>query len=183
MPNDGIAVENGLDLVLLLLYAQRQVFGGTAVLQGTTRLQKLLFLLWKEGQFDELVADLYNFKAYDFGPCLDDVYDDLDFAESVGLLKSQDVPLTDAFVDADGDSFLGTFQHVAAKGMRRRDFTLTPNGQRAAHDLWESLSPQFQQALATVVHHYAQMPIRTLLKYVYSKYPKFAENSKIADSL
>lgn len=183
MSNESeITVENGLDLILLLLLAAEKTTGRRQI-QGSTRLQKLLFLLWKEGDFAKLVSDLYGFKAYDFGPCLADIYDDLDLAESIGLISTNDVPIGDAFDDADANAFLQSFHRHATAGKKRRDYTLTAQGAAAAHDLWNSLDQKHQHSLQRVFDQFGTMPVRKLLQYVYSKYPKFAEKSKIADSL
>ena len=58
-------VETGLDVVLLLLYAPGTSGGPCEPVRGITRLQKLLFLLWKEGGFRDDIPKLYNFEAYD----------------------------------------------------------------------------------------------------------------------
>lgn len=180
--SQSMTVENGLDLVLLVLYEMEQIFNN-APLKGSTRLQKLLFLLWKEGKFAELAPDLYNFKAYDFGPCLEDLYDDLDFAESIELIQTADTFFNDAFDDADSRAFMNQFIKLAKQGKKRRDYSLTSQGRVAARDLWKSLNNRQQDSLNQIVVQFGEMPIRQLLQYVYANYPKFAEKSKIADSL
>ncbi len=104
--NTSSPIEAGIDVLLVLLYAPGISGKTSEPMCGITRLQKLLFLLWKEGRFYEDIPDLYNFKAYDFGPCMDDLYDDLEFAEDIGLIAINEVPSGNEYEGADENAFL-----------------------------------------------------------------------------
>ncbi|TKJ41864.1 hypothetical protein CEE37_04660 [candidate division LCP-89 bacterium B3_LCP] len=173
-------IENGLDIVLTLLYAPGGSGQKCEPVRGITRLQKLLFLLWKEGAFYEDIPNLYNFKAYDFGPCLDDIYDDLDFAEDIGLIYVSEVPSGNEYEGGDEDAFLEDFGFNLVKRSTRRDFELTEAGREAARDIYENLDTERCQRLEQIKRRFNFMPFFDLLRYVYRKYPVFAKKSVLS---
>lgn len=173
-------IESGLDVLLALLYAPGASGKIAEPILGITRLQKLLFLLWKEGGFFQHAPDLYNFKAYDFGPCMDDLYDDLEFAEDVGLITVTESPSGNEFEGADEDAFLRDFGFQLVKKETRRDFALTDDGREAAKALVDALDAADQGRLAQIKRRFNSMPFFDLLRYVYRKYPTFAKKSVLS---
>jgi hypothetical protein len=170
-------IETGVDVLLVLLHARGTSGKQNEPVLGITRLQKLLFLLWKEGNFYKSVPDLYNFKAYDFGPCMDDLYDDLEFTESIELVSVDESAEASEFDNGDEAAFLRSFGLRMPKPKNRRDYSLTGSGIEAATDLFCELSPQDVQAVEKIKRRFNGMPFFDLLRYVYNKYPKFAERS------
>ena len=173
-------VETGLDVVLLLLFAPGTSGEACEPVRGITRLQKLLFLLWKEGGFREDIPKLYNFEAYDFGPCVDDLYDDLDFAEDIELISVQEVPSGNEFEGGDEDAFLGGFGFKLVKRTTRRDFALTEAGEEAAKEVYDNLDAERRGQLDRTKRRFNSMPFFDLLRYVYRKYPAFAKKSVLS---
>jgi len=173
-------IETGLDVVLALLYAPGVSGHEAEPVRGVTRLQKLLFLLWKEGAFYEEVRDLYGFRPYDFGPCMDDLYDDLDFAEDIGLISIQEVPSGNEYEGGDEDAFLRDFGIKLVKRPTRRDFALTEVGREAAKEIYDSLEEEGRQRLDQIKRRFNSMPFFDLLRYVYLKYPAFARKSVLS---
>lgn len=173
-------IETGLDAVLSLLYAPGASGKYGEPVLGITRLQKLLFLLWKEGAFYENIPDMYDFNSfepYDFGPCMDDLYDDLDFAEDIGLILIEEVPSGNEFEGGDEDAFLRDFGFKLVKSPMRRDFHLTEVGQEAAKEIYDSLDEERRGRLVLIKRRFNRMPFFELLRYVYRKYPAFAKRS------
>jgi len=173
-------IENGLDVVLALLYAPGTSGRIAEPVRGITRLQKLLFLLWKEGKFYEDIPNLYNFQAYDFGPCVDDLYDDLDFGEDIELIAVEEVPSGNEFEDGDEEAFLRDFGFRLVNRSMRRDFMLTEQGKEAARQIYESLAKERRERLEQVKRRFNSMPFFDLLRYVYRKYPAFAKKSVLS---
>jgi hypothetical protein len=176
-------IESGVDVLMVLLYAPGNSRKFGEPIKGITRLQKLLFLLWKEGHFYEAVRNLYNFQAYDFGPCMDDLYDDLEFVEEVGLVKVDEVPSGNEYEGGDEEAFLRDFGFKFVKTDTRRDFSLTASGLMAGKELFHSLSDHDQEGLKLIKKKYNSMPFWDLLRYVYKKYPAFATKSVLSLSL
>lgn len=174
------AIESGVDVLIALLYAPGSSGKVNEPIKGITRLQKLLFLLWKEGRFYETLQDLYNFKAYDFGPCMDDLYDDIEFVQEMGLVQVEEVPSGNEYEGGDEAAFLRDFGFKFVKNDTRRDFCLTASGLRAGKDLFDLLSEEDRNRLSTIKQKYNYMPFWSLLRYVYKKYPAFAKKSVLS---
>lgn len=173
-------IETGLDVLLALLYTPGATGECGEPIKGITRLQKLMFLLWKEGRFYEEIPNLYNFKAYDFGPCMDDIYDDLEFAQGIGLILVEQVPSGNEYEGADEDAFLRTFGFLFAESPTRRDFSLTGTGIMAAREIYEALDDERQKELNIIKRRFNSMEFFKLLRYVYRKYPAFAKKSVLS---
>jgi len=169
-------IESSVDVLLALFYAPSE---GEVMepVRGTTRLQKLLFLLWKEGRFQNQVPDLYNFQAFDYGPCMDDVYDDLSFLEDVGLVQVTEVPSGNEFEDCDERAFTEAFGVALPQPKTRKDYSLTERGAQEARKLYDALDEGERMALVGIKSKYNRMPLFALLRYVYQRYPSFARKS------
>ncbi|MFV2044596.1 MAG: hypothetical protein ACC700_15350 [Anaerolineales bacterium] len=79
-----MGIQNSVDLLLTLIYVPGPTGKQGEPIKGFTRLQKLFFLLWKEAGFDRLVPELREFEAYNYGPFSNSLYDDIEFAKSLG---------------------------------------------------------------------------------------------------
>lgn len=180
MNYQGQPIESGLDVLLALLYSPGDSGHKTEPIKGITRLQKILFLLWKEGKFFENVPNLYGFDAYDYGPCMDDLYDDLDFSAGINLIKIEENPSGNEFEGGDEDAFLKDFGFTPTSSQTRRDFKLTEAGEEAGRDIFNALSKEEQQRLVRIKTRFNAMRFFDLLRYVYQKYPKFAERSVLS---
>jgi uncharacterized protein len=174
------AIESGVDVLLALLYAPGLRGKPGEPVRGITRLQKLLFLLWKEGSFYKAIPNLYGFEAYDFGPCMDDLYDDIDFAQDIGLIEIEEVPTGNEYEDADEESFLEAFGVRFPRRKTRRDYSLTPSGLEAGGEIYNALQKDERERLVQVKKRFNNMPFFDLLRYVYQKYPNFAKKSVLS---
>jgi len=131
--------------VLALLHA----VGGT--ISGATRLQKLLFLLKRE----QSVETPYKFTPYMFGPHSPDVLDDtidLELAGYINIQKEVSEPT------------------LAGDCVISRKYGLTPEGIKAAREVYDKLSDDCKRALSSLKQQ-NEMKLTELLNYVYSKYP------------
>ena len=70
-----------IDIILILLFAD-----GRAPIVGTTRLQKLLFLVEHEKNI-KAQNESFAFEAFKFGPVSKALYDDLEFLINIGFLE------------------------------------------------------------------------------------------------
>ncbi len=173
-------IETGLDVLLALLYTPGATGEFGEPIKGITRLQKLMFLLWKEGGFYKDIPNLYNFKAYDFGPCMDDIYDDLEFSQDIHLILSEQVPSGNEYEGADENAFLSDFGFRLTKTPTRRDFSLTETGIEAAREIYEALDGERQNEIYNIKRRFNSMEFFKLLRYVYRKYPAFAKKSVLS---
>src|SRR5437660_385408 len=76
------------DIELLLLGIGPQSGHFSAGISGLTRLQKLLYLLEAEGHVSPS-GDGFQFEPYKAGPYSAKLYDDLEFLENLGLIRSE----------------------------------------------------------------------------------------------
>jgi len=91
--NDMSGVRNKTELLLLLLYASDgpTPSPSAAPIVGITRLEKLLFLAKLEQSFlhDAPYEQDFHFVPFKMGPWTQEVYDEVDFLESLGLLAKE----------------------------------------------------------------------------------------------
>lgn len=165
------------DLILMLLAAEArgQVLGS---LRGITRLEKLLFLADQEEHVGQLVAAGFKFKAYDYGPYSKEVYEAVDVLEQAGLVTESRYQDEDAAADEMEEVSAGTDER---EGLERR-FSLTQDGRDVA-GLLAREHPKAATLLGAIKEKYGTLPLRQLIRYVYTKYPSYAEASVIRDEI
>jgi hypothetical protein len=165
------------DLVLLLLAASGRGDSAQDRLNGITRLEKLLFLAEQETELSKEAYDRFEFKAYDYGPYSKGVYEAVDLLEEAGLLNEER-----AYAGQPLDEMEEWTAVVEQREGVERRFTLTDRGKAIAAFLGQK-HPDVASALAQVKAKYGAMPLRSLIRYVYSTYPPFAAASKIRDKI
>lgn len=185
-------IRNKTDLLLALLYAGEpsNVRSSTEV-AGITRLGKLLFLLKiEEGLLHNVSQENdFNFVPFRMGPWTNEVYDEVDFLEALGLLKKRsggkrsaaDVAHDDELFDA---AILDKYQQDAACIDQNAEvFSLTEKGREKARTIWNRLSDKEKQKIMRVKRKFNNMNLKQFLRYVYKMYPEYASESEIKDYL
>lgn len=141
-------------LPLALLY----VNGGRQV-EGITRLQKLVFLAQQEqlGEDDTW----YDFAPYKYGPYSEELTHALELFEDRG------------YVDKDVET--------TRNGNERYTYSLTNEGRKIVKQglLDGSENKQLFDVAEEVKDTHNREPIERVLRYVYNKYPSFAEKSEL----
>lgn len=186
-------IDSTKDLIMALLYAKGPEIEHQPI-HGKTRLMKMIFLFEKEmrKQFNKQEggdAALTEFEAYDFGPYSSKVYDDLEFLVNNGFIKAKaensQVDVTDDEIEAEESEHHENENWIGMRGEDENQnilnvFSLTSLGKEfvksripLSQTQWEYLTRFKAKCIKT--------PLQVLLKYVYTKYPKMAENSKIKD--
>jgi len=119
------------------------------------RIQKGMFLLSKEGGLDE--AEVYAFRAYDYGPFSSQIYQDLDELVEAGLVAYEPVP-----------------------GYTWNRYRLTAAGLADAQTLVDQLDPGRRGSARFIIElkkDVLSQSFNGLLRHVYDRYPDYAENS------
>jgi len=137
--------------ILTLLHA----LGGE--IKGSTRLQKLLFLL--EREFDVIGDEYYEFKPLHFGPFSWEIIKDTEELQKAG------------FIDVEQEVFES--EQPFEDGLIRRNYKLSLSGERIAFEIFNNLSERNTQALLEL-RRFNGMKLPELVDYVYSKYPEYA---------
>ena len=152
-----------------------------APILGTTRLQKLLFLVEKEAGVIADRGDGFDFTPYKFGPVSKGVYDDLTKLENLGYLASETVS-EPSFVERDeyGLSFEGLMDDEdSTAAFDERRYGLTSQGRE-----WlkrSGIGSSDSDKIAKVKGKYGSLSLSDLLHYVYTRYPDMTTASEIKD--
>ena len=190
--NSGI--KNKAELMLVLLYSGTDLNyeqQKSVEIKGITRLEKLIFLLTKEKEFlkgAEREND-FNFFPYKMGPWTNEVYDEVDFLESLGLLTKIDedkiTPADIAYIDElFNNAMLDKYQKnafISEKGTEV--FKLTEEGKQKALIIWNKLSNDEKNNIIEIKRKFNRMNLKQLLRYVYNNFPEYSTKSEIIGAL
>lgn len=143
-------------LPLALMYA-----GDGEPIEGRTRLQKLVFLMQKrleETGEDPLQSDYYEFIPYDYGPFSKELYDDLDETMARNMVEDHEEDLGEDKV--------------------KYDYEIQDDGERWVRDqLSKEEAHRILELAEEIKDEYGDVSLSDLIDEVYSRYPKYAENS------
>lgn len=170
-----IKVENGTDLILVLLFAGGKKENEKIV--GNTRLDKLIFLLEQETSLCKYMKD-FNFEPYNFGPYSAEVFDSLQALASAGLVKISSKH--GEYLD-EADRFQVELQAGDDSDSPKTTivYSLTSEGKRVASELFKRLNNQEKEELTSIKKKFNSISLMELLKYVYEKYPRLTVKSVI----
>jgi hypothetical protein len=187
-------IDNRRDILLLLLYSPGVHDAPNEPIVGRTRLVKMLFL-FKEELLDEFrrgteitEEKFYEFFPWSYGPFSSQVYDDLNFFILRGFIQTSETTedtLPESLAEWDlwlSGSSGSTDSNLVDYG--EAEFFLTPaKGLPFAKDLYARLNTQQRQTLLQFKKHMARTPLRSILKYVYEKYPDQIDKSEIREQV
>ncbi len=189
-------INNKKDILLLLLYSPGATEGVNEPISGRTRIVKMMYLFKKEvlthfKKGTEVTEDnFYEFFPWNFGPFSTQIYDDITFFilqgfvheescfEEPSLPESEDE--WDAWMESSGieasepeyDEFLEQKYKLKDKGVKFVEEMLWPNLNKSQ----KKLLKEFKAKTASV-------PLRALVRYVYTKYPDDTVNSIIKEKI
>jgi uncharacterized phage-associated protein len=171
---------------MLLLGAGSEGGFGREAIQGTTRLQKLLFLIEYEAGVTATEGKDFDFSAYKFGPVSKELYDDLEKLENLGFLEAKGVAEPSeseaSEYDLSFDDLMGEEEQESRDTLEERRFKLTARG---IEWLTTKVMPRVEQnvfeRIRKVKGKYGSFALSDLLYYVYTKYPDWTSASEIKD--
>lgn len=139
---------------LILLYSM-----SNKEIDGKTKLEKLIFVIQKRLIEDlkwGVTASNYDFRAFNFGPFTEEVYDDI---ASLKLLSLVDVV-------GEGDN---------------QKYSLTTKGVTVVERLiaQKRLSSDFLSEIMKIAKSLGELRLDKLIEKVYKEYPEYARNSLI----
>lgn len=186
-----MAINSKAELLLSLLYSDDNSQKHAAIL-GITRLEKLLFLLKKDTNLltQENNKDLFKFVPFRMGPWSQEVYDETDFLESLGLLSKRKTGESTPEDKSHDDEL---FSSIALTKYQKNDFLavsesseqfeLTEKGKETARKVWDKLTDEEKKNIFLIKSKFNKMNLRQFLRYVYKKYPEYATKSEIKEYL
>ncbi len=137
--------------ILILLH-------GLGEVQGTVRLEKLLFFL-KE-RFKVVGNDFYFFRPHIFGPYSPEVYIDVKNLNAVELVETDEKVF--------GTRELGDWIYM------KKTYYLTVKGEAKASESYSELTDDSKVREAIWrLQEYNAMPLNNLLSYVWKRYPEY----------
>ena len=177
---------------MLLLYAKGHLRQSCEPIRGRTRLMKMVFLFKKEvrGRFNlgKAIPEgaLPKFTAYDYGPFSADVFADLEFLVDLGFVQVR--PVGDPFPEEAQEYKYwqaGAAPEDDATGPEvEEEFSLTADGQGFVQ---EELEPSLTRKQWGVLEEFkarcTSASLRSLLRYIYAKYPEMTTKSKIREEI
>ena len=184
---------NGKDLLLAFLYSPGVSSNNNEPIIGRTKLTKMMFLFEKQiyPRFfeDTIQIELPVFEPYYFGPFSKQLFEDLSFFESIGMIESTmtNIPLSAAdkvesavVFDEDDEWADASFDDVSEQ--YELSYALSQNGQKyVAEKVWPSFTQAQTEKLIAFKAQINKISLDSLLRYVYRQYPEEAKKSIIAN--
>jgi len=184
------------EIILLLIKSNHKP------IVGTTRLQKLLFLIEKELHIKGENGD-FKFEAYKYGPASKGLYDDLDFLNLIGYIQKSDDK--EQLVNLD----IEQLDSYAANMFLSENITISDNTIIPKEDCEDSfpgdesdsvvyritedgikylrdnnlLESNESNTFSEFTKKYSNYSITSLLQYVYRNYPDYTSESEIKDNI
>ena len=185
-----MSVDSGMDVLMLLLYAKGETDKVNEPVRGITRLEKLIYLLDREGGFHKYLSD-YQFVSYDFGPFSSELWDDIETLkdESLSLVEAQEVSssyfieISDAEKAMEEESELKEEALDSSVEKKMEIYRLSERGKKVAKQLFNELTPEEQSVLENIKRKFNSISLFELIRYVYLKYPKSTAYSKIREDI
>ncbi len=171
-------------LLLMLLAARGYKSLEGEAIQGTTRLQKLLFLVEEEGKLKATDGPDFEFEPWKFGPVSKGLYDDLEKLENLGLLESEPVSAPSSpELDEYGlsyDDLMGDEGSQALETSEEKNYRLTTQGLEWVHNqVKDKKQVEEFERIRRIKEKYGALSLQDLLHYVYTKYPSMTTASEI----
>lgn len=183
MSNQTI-VNSATDIMLALLYAP----GATGIegepVRGYTRLEKLMFLVDKETKLGQIMDKEYQFEPKDFGPCAEEIYDDIEMLKDAGILQTVDEFADSELEDVDSTEALSEVEEEPTPPSKNATvFRLTSKGMIIGKKIYDAIDPTERKKLVQIKTIYNSKPISDMLRYVYTMYSDYTSKSKIKDKV
>lgn len=181
---------NGADYLLLLLCLDNR-----APIYGAIRLEKMMFLFNEEiaPRLKETGLDsdkLPGFKSYNFGPFSKDVYEQVELFKGIGFLQVTDLKAREELIEAD-DWEEGPFdEELRYSGFQLNEekryykYQMLKLGEEYVNSkIIPELTPEQLSMLLQFKKKITSLSPKQILRYVYTKYPKYTSNSLIKDEV
>jgi hypothetical protein len=187
-------VSSSKDLIMLLLYARGHKGEACEPIRGRTRLMKMVFLFDKEIRrkfnLEKAIPDgaMPDFTPYDYGPFSAQVFGDVEFLIELGFVEvrraDDSEPLPEESLEYEYWQ-AGAGSDVDEEGPTcPEEFSLTDLGRGFVEEGKAGvLTKEKWAVLDEFKARCTGASLRALLRYVYTKYPKWTTESKIRNEV
>jgi uncharacterized protein YwgA len=166
------------DAIVLLLGAPTKYASLVDRVSGITRLEKLIFLLEKETPLGEELTENPRFEPYNFGPFSQKVYQAIEVLSAAQLIVDSGRIAQTEEDSWESDEIIGD---LPDNSFTTRDITLTGRGREYYEALIEELPSDTVESASILKDKFGSIPLRQLIRYVYTQYPDFTSKSVIKD--
>jgi uncharacterized protein YwgA len=177
-------VNSATDIMLALLYAPGATGAEGEPIRGYTRLEKLMFLIDKETNLGLIMDKEYQFEAKDFGPCAEEIYDDIEMLKDSGILQTMDESSDSDLEDVDSHEGLSEVEdEPTPRTQTATVFRLTSKGMVIGKKIFDAIDLSERKKLVRIKTIYNSKPISETLRYVYTTYDEYTTKSTIKDKV
>ena len=186
---------NGKDLLLSFLYSPGINEKTCEPIIGRTKLTKMMFLFEKQiyPKFfkSKIEIELPDFEPYLFGPFSRQLFEDLSFFESIGMIKTEETNIPVLPVDeVEGKEYCDDedeWGEAVLDGKNEKyelSYFLSNIGIKYVEEnVWPLFTSEQKKILADFKAQINRISLSSLLMYVYKKYPDQTVNSVIVSSV
>lgn len=168
------------DTIVLLLGSPSQYSQLAGRVNGITRLEKLVFLIEQEGDLDAFLAETAEFEPHNFGPFSKKIYQAVETLEAYGLLIEENAYAETTDDTWENESIIGLDEPVS---FSERKFILTKKGRKYYEALASEVPPDLPYKVGQLKDRFGAIPLRQLLRFVYTRYEDYATASVIKDEI
>lgn len=181
---------NGADYLLVLLYLDNK-----SPILGAIRLEKMMFLFNEEiaPRLKEIGLDsdmLPEFISYNFGPFSKDVYEQIELFKGIGFLQVTDLKAKEELIEADDWEEMPYDKGVSNSGFQINDdkryykYQMLKLGEEYVKSkIIEDITDAQLDILLQFKRKINSLSPKQILRYVYTKYPQYTNNSLIKDEV
>lgn len=181
------SLESALDVLIVLLYAKGSEGHVGEPVEGITRLDKVMYLLSESPEFREITNKGYTFEAHSFGPFAPEIFDDIAALKQEGIIRvvsareprNKIETVDEETVEQIFDQEKEAEKNISWRAYPIERYELTERGLHVGALLYKGLTEKQRMTLEEIKKMSGNMSLKSLLHYVYSKYPKMTEKSKI----
>ncbi len=182
-----------VDIIMLLLYSPGYTENYNEPISGRTKITKMLFLFEKElakkFKLDKITGeeDIFNFKAWNYGPMSSTIFKDIDFLKNIGFIKTTDNVSSNLTIEEvqEYNYYSEKYNDDTDTEFQTETYHLSEKGLNFIKDKqkYDKLSDNQKLYLKEFKKQFNKAPLRDILKYVYTTYPEFTEKSLIKDKV
>ena len=179
-----VKIVSGTDVLLALLYAKGSTGKNNEPIAGTTKLEKLMFLISRETELKEVISKDYDFAPDNYGPCSHEIFDDIEMLKDANFLNEKKRNIFSPLDEGDNESC-----HYSAVDSELyperllKVFSLTEKGRKIGEIMFNTLSPIDQKKILMLKERYNKRPVKEIIRNVYVKYPEMIGESKIKEEV
>ena len=168
------SMTSGLDLLIALFAVPGSTHEPGEAIRGITRLEKLVFLVLKEGGLEPRIDTSFDYRPYDYGPYSTQVLKEVETLNTADLIKIEKVPLRSIKEMIDREAAM--FGMDEGRGFEKvlEVYRMTQRGMR----VWEGVvrdkfSKVDIEIISRIKGKYNSMDLDQLLRTVYERFPEY----------